>query len=381
MRALRLIALSIAALLALAPVVQAAQTGSPQPTTAKAKPKAKAKSKKQAKRPPAEQAPAVEEVKADATVAPQIPKATPHSTRAEVTPFQAKLGEPFTITIEVLDRPEEHYELGRDFSLGPDVDLLDTQATRTPTDDGLQLTRFTLRAALFELGAKTLPTLRLQATGPSGDKLLEIDGPSVTGVGVVAEDDESGYADILPPVQVRVADYLILWILLGVLVAVGLFFALMRLWKHLRARPRKAPAPKPLDPLHVRALAALHALRAEDLPSQGREREMFFRLSEIERGYLGERYGFDALDMTTEELLAALGRLHTPGLNFTQFELHCREGDFVRFAKAIAPASLCKRAIEEAITLVQTTTASVNLDDTRRDDRALPTSAGTGVVA
>ena len=290
------------------------------------------------------------------SVRPEIAVASPAAVRAEVTPSQVRLGEPFTLTIEVTDRPSERYELMRDFSLGPDVDVLDIQPSRTPAGDGLEVTRFTLRAALFALGEQALPTLRLQATGPDGDKRLDIDGPSIVGLGAIAEEDEAGYADILPPVQVGIASYLLLWILLGALAALGLFFGGVRLVRHLRSRPRKAPPPKPLDPLHVRALAALHGLREEDLPSQGRERELFFRLSEIERGYLGERYGFSALDMTTGELLAALGRLHTPGLDFACFERHCQEGDFVRFAKAPVPASACKRAIEEAIGLVQATT-------------------------
>ena len=285
-----------------------------------------------------------------------LPQATPRSLRAEVSPSQVRLGEPFTLTIEVTDQASERYELARDFTLGKEVDVLEIQPARTPLDGGLEATRFTLRAALFELGERTLPALRLTATGPEGDKLLEIDGPKVTCVGAVAEGEEADFADILPPVRVGIPSYLVLWVLLAALAALGLFFAGVRLFRRLRARPRKAPPPRPLDPLHVRALTALHALREEDLPGQGRTRELFFRLSEIERGYLGERYGFGALDMTTDELVAALGRLHTPGLDFGSFERHCREGDFVRFAKAPVPAAACKQALEDAVGLVQATT-------------------------
>lgn len=283
------------------------------------------------------------------------PKAQPLLARAEITPAQVRLGEPFTLSIEVQDRESERYELTRDFSLGPDVDVLDIQVSRVPGDDGLETTRFTLRAALFELGDKTLPTLRLVATGADGEKILELDGPSVTGLGVVSEEDEAGYADILPPVEVGVTSYLPLWILLGVLAALALIFGLVRLVRHLLNRPRKAPPPPPLAPAHTRALEALHALLEEDLASQGRERELFFRLSEIERGYIGERYGFGALDMTSGELLATLGRTHTPGLDLARFERHSQEGDLVRFAKASATAAECKRAIEEAIELVRRT--------------------------
>ncbi len=358
MRATLLTALSLAALTALA---QAARAASPSATAAAAAPEATAPSSAQ---------------DAGDSARPAIPEARPTSFRAEVTPSRVRLGEPFTLTIEVVDRPSERYELARDFSLGPDVDVLDIQPARTPSGEGLETTRFTLRAALFALGERALPDLRLQVTGPDGDKRLDIDGPSIAGVGAVAEDDASGYADILPPVQVGISSYLALWILLGILAALGLALAGVRLARHLRARPRKAPPPKPLDPLHVRALAALHALREEDLPGQGREREMFFRLSEIERGYLGERYGFGALDMTTSELLAALGRLHTPGLDFAHFERHCQEGDLVRFAKSPLPAAACKRAIEEAIDLVQATTPP-----DAKEKSPGPPSTSTGAAA
>ena len=42
--------------------------------------------------------------------------------------------------------------------------------------------------------------------------------------------------------------------------------------------------------------------------------DFYFRLSEILRGYLGERYGFEALECTSPSCSTALRRLHTPGL-------------------------------------------------------------------
>ena len=58
-------------------------------------------------------------------------------------------------------------------------------------------------------------------------------------------------------------------------------------------------------PAHVIALAALDALQTEQLPAQGKMKEFYFRLSEIVRAYLEKRYGFGALEMTSDEIRAA----------------------------------------------------------------------------
>ena len=125
-----------------------------------------------------------------------------------------------------------------------------------------------------------------------------------------------------------------------------------------------APAP-PAIPAHVRARRSLEALLSEDLPSRGKQREFYFRLSEVVRRYLGERFGFDGLDLTTEELLATLRTRPTPGLDFSGFKAFCEEADLAKFAKFQPDAAACKTSIDSALHLVQTTT---------------PISAGPGEV-
>ena len=76
--------------------------------------------------------------------------------------------------------------------------------------------------------------------------------------------------------------------------------------KH-RLKP-KAPPPPP--PVSIQELALRELQRLYDLGylDQGRFRELYFELSEIFRRYLGARYGFPALDWTTEEIAWALNR-------------------------------------------------------------------------
>src|SRR5262249_55509191 len=77
---------------------------------------------------------------------------------------------------------------------------------------------------------------------------------------------------------------------------------------------RAPPAPPPLPPLPLpeRTRRALDALEAEHLPERGMQREFHFQLSGIARGYLGERFGFDALECTSGELVREVERRARP---------------------------------------------------------------------
>jgi len=281
------------------------------------------------------------------------PEAKPEAFSAAVVPDQVKLGEPFTLTIEVRDGKDQRYELPRELSLGPDVDLVRIVPSRE-RDGNLTVTRFEIVGALFSLEEKKLPDIVLEVSGPGGIRKLTVPGPTVTGAPALAEEDE-GYADILPPVEVLVPRYTLLYVLAGAIAAGFLAWGLYRLAKRWPRHIRAAPV-VPILPVHLRALQALEALQREDLPGQGRGQEFHFRLSEILRAYLGERFGFLALDMTSEELLATLARLPTPGFDYARFEALCREADLVKFARAPATPTHCKVAIEAAFGFVHATT-------------------------
>ncbi len=279
----------------------------------------------------------------------KLPEAKPHSFSATATPDKLRIGEAFTFVIEIRHDPAERYELPREVALGEAFNLIEVQ-DRREQKDGVAITTFTLSAALFELGEKALPDLILPVTSKAGMQQLTVPGPKVTGVSTL--DEQAEMRDIAPPVAVPVPDYSLLYaIAVGVLATV-LALLLFRWLKGRRKVVRAAP-PAPPVPAHVRALEALAALQRED--ALGREKELYFSLSEILRDYLGERFGFSALDMTTEELLSTLRRVPTPGLDYTKFELFCQEADLVKFARFEASPGMVKTALDAATAFVQAT--------------------------
>jgi hypothetical protein len=299
------------------------------------------------------------------------PQAQPKSFSAVVKPDKVKLGETFTYTLEIRHGKDERYELPRDLSFGDEFNIVKIDTARDKEGDGA-VTRFEIKAALFDLGEKRIPDLRLAVAGPSGEQVLVVPGPPVNGGGDLKEGEEGKLFDILPPVAVNVPRYTALYVLAATLAAVGLG---LMLYRYLKRRPKREARAIPVTrkPLHERALEALLALQSEDLPGKGRGREFHYRLSEILRDYLGERFSFHAVEMTTEELLSTLSRMPTPGLDYRALEALCRESDLIKFAKVAATPGECKAAVEAAMGFIRATTLMVGA--------ASPSSVAQGAIS
>ncbi|NIQ00139.1 MAG: hypothetical protein GWO19_06305, partial [Nitrospinaceae bacterium] len=123
----------------------------------------------------------------------------------------------------------------------------------------------------------------------------------------------------------------LLWTLAALAAAAGGVW----LWKNRRRGAVLSSEPPPPPAPHERALRDLETLQSRRLMTQGQIREHYFLLSEIFRRYLGDRYGFPALDWTREEIVAQLERV-TP----LSPDLRQRVGDIlqrtdqVKFARA-----------------------------------------------
>ena len=141
----------------------------------------------------------------------------------------------------------------------------------------------------------------------------------------------------------------------GALVGLGLalLIALLVVW--WRKRPKPVIPPPPPRPPWERALEALHDIRHADLVAQGRLTAHLERVNHVLREYLGERYGFDGLESTTEEVLASLQRSSLPAPLFVETETMLRESDLVKFADAKPTEVQCTQALDGVESIVRRT--------------------------
>lgn len=97
-------------------------------------------------------------------------------------------------------------------------------------------------------------------------------------------------------------------------------------------------APKPTVPAHTVAMQRLDALDRSDRFASAEPASVFGELSEILREYLGGRYRFLALDMTSTELLAQLKMTPMRGVQLSEIAAFTDLSDLVKFARMPATA-------------------------------------------
>jgi hypothetical protein len=129
-------------------------------------------------------------------------------------------------------------------------------------------------------------------------------------------------------------DYLwILWAILGVGLLAALVLAVIYLVLKKKNKGYFFTPPEVL-PAHVRAIQSLDKLKAEKIGLQeGREKEFYTKIADILRIYLAERYGINALEMTSGEILNEIRKVNDADSVYENLKQILSVADLVKFAK------------------------------------------------
>ncbi|MDE6792362.1 MAG: cell wall anchor protein [Muribaculaceae bacterium] len=157
---------------------------------------------------------------------------------------------------------------------------------------------------------------------------------NVIPVKATADDPIAGFARVADPenpsVFDNVPDWLADWwwlILLVIGAAAAVWWAVRR-YKKEGTVLRKKPEPTPYET----AIRKLKELKAKNLWEQGREKEYFTDLTDILRVYLDRRFGINAMEMTSREIME-----HLYNSDVKDKRDYIRQilsvADFVKFAK------------------------------------------------
>jgi len=266
--------------------------------------------------------------------------------RAHAEPDTTTLGSPVRYVIEVVVDPGVEVVMAQPAErLGP-FEIVDFGEQPPRTEDGKQVIGrwFTLQG--FEVGHHLVPSPPVSFRAP-GEALTEVT-PIETRISIESLVDRttgaSDVRDIKPPRPVP-RDWRP-WILLAsVLVGLAALAALVVWWR----RRRRTIAVAPPVPADARARRALAELAARGLLERGAFKEYYAALSAIVRGYLEDRFGLRAPEMTTEEFLLATTRnaeLTRPQrASLGEF---LRESDLVKFARHVPALADAERAFTAA---------------------------------
>jgi hypothetical protein len=280
---------------------------------------------------------------------PDAPTLAARADRAE-----AHVGDPIHLELVAIGKSTVPVNLPSTLELGP-FSLLDRQESEQNLGDGRIKRQFTLTVAAYEPGAKQLPAIEVTYLGPRGDVRTARTAPvTVKIASLTANEPEPALKDAAPPVTVMEENLWPAYIAGGLCAAALGALVTMLIVRRLRARRGERPGPPP-RPAHQVALEKLDRLGAYGFLENADNRPFYFAVSEIIREYLGGRYGFDSLELTTDELLAELKGQAGRELVLGEIEGWLSACDLVKFAKISPSAAEARGALESAIWIVTTT--------------------------
>lgn len=143
------------------------------------------------------------------------------------------------------------------------------------------------------------------------------------------------------------------WLALGALLAALALLLASVLWLRARSRPPAVvEPPPPRDPADV-ALDRLDSLAPKLLGDRQAVRGVYFAVSEIVRGYVESRFGLNATDLTTEEILhrQSEARDLLPSQRAELVEL-LSDADRVKFGPSEPGRDEARELLERAVELV-----------------------------
>ncbi len=270
---------------------------------------------------------------------------------------KVQLGEPFHVWITVLHRPDMTISLPPDAKLAGTFEVMNRVETAEKQPDGLEKSVYDLTIAGFQVGKQAFPALEVGYTVNNELRRVTTDAIEIEVLSVVGDGKEE-LRPIAPPVAVLQKDYTVAWIAGGVaaalvLMAFGWWLATrMRRRRRIHSDPTLAARALPAEEYaleRLRALARSGQLETDDL------RPVYFTLSEIVREYLGRRFGFDALELTSAELLDTLDRRAGNLAVRGDIAAWLEDGDLVKYAGVPANKDEATRALEAAISIVERT--------------------------
>ena len=211
----------------------------------------------------------------------------------------------------------------------------------------------------FEPGDFAIPSQKLTVVDKEG-RIAELNTKeaSITINSLTANEPEPTIKEDTGPGEVVIEkDYTLLWIA-GILAGVGVVALLTLVARRLWAlrKPKPPPPPPPPRPAEEIAYEKLDAIKDAGLLEDGRIKEFHVRLSEAIREYLGNRYRFDSLELSTEELIQILRRLPLEPAMFDTMLEFMNETDLVKFAKLIPTLDESRGLLDAAYQIVEKTT-------------------------
>lgn len=227
----------------------------------------------------------------------------------------------------------------------------------------------------FDSGFYYIPALPFEC---QGDTIMSRAlGLSVTTVDVNPETDD--VKDIKPIMSAPFSwmEFLT-WtgMAIGVIAALALLAFVLMKYVFKKKVPFIDHEPEPLLPPHVVALKRLEQVKEEKMWQNGKIKEFYTEITDIIREYMDRRFGINAMEMTSYEILS-LTKKNPEMEEVRQLLRQMLElSDLVKFAKFVPVEAENQRSMIDAFTFVEKTASEEHPSDTSVQDGEKVTEGG-----
>lgn len=270
-----------------------------------------------------------------------------------VSAATAAVGDPITVIVTARHAPDAEVRWPNPVEAAP-FELLDPPAAQSAAVDGGVESRLELRVAAFELGELAFPPLDVEVVDAAGEVTALATEAAPVVIESIGRDEGGDIRDIKGPLAIPFAVVTLLpWI--AALLAVAAAAAWLYRRYRRRSQPQALVSTLPPRPAHEVAREALDALEAAGLLERGEIKTYHIRLSDIVRVYVEGRFGVDAMEMTTGEVLDGLLRTDADRGAVADVRRVLDRCDLVKFAKLRPAISECRELLPLARRVVDVT--------------------------
>ncbi len=275
---------------------------------------------------------------------------------ARLDPEEILPGKPAELIIEAEAPAAGSFIMPQTLNFGNKIELLEHGQTDTiRRDDVIVQLRQVYRITAWEEGYFAIPPLEFRYVD-QGDTLIVESGALLLSVGEVEVDMQNTYRDIKPLFSFPLTWREIIPWLLAVVALVAVSYYLYKRFKN-RGRPDTPPAtPEKTEvPPHIAAISGLESLRRKKLWEKGLVKQYHSELTNIIRKYLEQRFGLNAVEMTTSEIMHAFTLQNRKPVEGSTLRDIMETADLVKFAKYQPAGEKNDRVLEAALEFIKST--------------------------
>ena len=231
--------------------------------------------------------------------------------------------------VRIVDFPE--IPVNEDYVTWNGIDVVDIDTAST-VQAGRHVIDYDFTFQAFDPGTLTIPPFAVLGSEGADTAFSNVLTIKVLPVDVDSLETVHPMESIVEPAS-KWYDYIPNWVFWALL-AIAVVAMAVAAYLYWRKRDEKAEIEKakPVPPYEL-AISRLHTLQARKLPESGHEKEYYTELVDILRQYLEGRFGINAMEMTSSQIVKALRSNTETRMSADMVRSILSIADFVKFAK------------------------------------------------